>query len=99
MTAAAIVSARRTFLIMPITKKRPADISVGSPVGTIDVLDILLDLPEPNDGAGDELRKQRDVRREFEEISRRRDHASVPIDDIGDRYSTTFRRRLPRRPS
>ena len=72
-------------------EKRPADISVGRPVGTVDALDILLDLPEANDGAGDELGKQRDVRREFEEVARRRNHAPVPIDHIGDRMERVER--------
>ena len=55
------------------------------PAGTacaLDVLEVFLDLPEPHDRASHQLRKERHVRRELPEISRRRDLPTIRVDDV-----------------
>ena len=60
-------------------------------VGTIDILEVLLDLSESDDRAGHQLRKERHVRRVLEEIFGGGDHAPVRIDDIGNRVERVER--------
>ena len=56
-----------------------------------DCLEVLLDLSKPNDRSGDELREQRHVRRELEEIPRRTNHAPVAVHDVRDRVERVER--------
>src|SRR4029077_16163473 len=61
------------------------------PVGFSDRLQVLLDLTEANDWAGDQLRKERDVRGELEEAPRRPNHSPIAVDDVADRVECVER--------
>jgi len=65
-------------------EERPADVEPASAVGVIEIIEVGFDLAETDDGAGDELREERDVTGKFPEVSRGSDDAAVGIDHVAD---------------